>query len=80
MMLTILNPKEVRSTFSLSLIPHGGWLSDYIQVSAIDVHGTWEMADCMSAESRAKLARWANEEERRVKNERARRRHASESA
>lgn len=73
MILTILNPAaEIRKQLRLREIR----LSDYIAVYHLDVCGTWEMADCMSAENRAKLARWANEEERKAVNERSRRRHA----
>lgn len=75
MKLTILNPDPL---LRKALIFREIRATDYIAVGHLDprVRGTFEMADCMSAESRAKLAILANIMEERVKNERARRRHA----
>jgi hypothetical protein len=48
----------------------------YRPVNPIELRGTFELADCMSAECRAGLARWCNEVEAKAGAEKARRRHA----
>lgn len=75
MNLTILNPDPL---LRKALIFREVRATDYIAVSHLDprVRGEWEFADCMSPESLAALAIIANLMEEKVKNERARRRHA----
>lgn len=73
MKLTILNPSQETR---LALMSRPVRLTDYIEVSHLDVMGRWELGDCMSVESRVKLAVLANAMEKEENHDRAKRRHA----